>query len=50
MTGSIYDYRRQCWTTINTDTDRPIDALTFETPDGVRYELNPDNREEYRNA
>ena len=49
MKGPIYDYERQRWTEIDTTTDERTGPLTYVTPDGVAYELNPENPEEYRN-
>lgn len=49
MTGPIYDYDRQGWTRINTDTDKRLDSFTYRTPDGVEYEVNPNNPQQYRN-
>jgi len=54
MVGSIYDYVRQEWTQIDTETDEYLDddptcpgATLHETPGGVRYSLIGD---EYRNV
>ncbi len=49
MQGHIFDYDNQRWTDINTDTDHQVDTFRFVTPDGVAYELNPDNPTEYHN-
>ena len=49
MKGPIYDYTKQRWTEIDTETDQPIGQFHFRTPDGVAYELNPNDPTEYRN-
>jgi len=49
MKGSIYDYQRQCWTHIDTDTDTPEGPHQYRTVDGVPYEVNPEDSTQYRN-
>jgi hypothetical protein len=47
--GPLFNYDTKKWEEINTEKDRPVALpLVFETPTGMRYELNPDNPEEYR--
>ena len=52
--GSLYDYKRQCWTDVDSDTDRragKTDTGTlYMTPDGVLYEVHWSNPDLYRNA
>ena len=49
MQGSIYDYTHQRWTEIDTESDTREGPHEYRTPDGVAYELNPENPSEYRN-
>ncbi len=49
MKGDIYDYENQTWTRFDTDTDTDEGPGLYRTPEGVAYETNPDNADEYRN-
>ena len=49
MTGDIYDYENQRWTWFDTDTDTREGPGLYRTVEGVAYEINPDNPDEYRN-
>ena len=49
MRASIYDYDNQRWTWIDTDTDLRLGGYRFKTPDGVAYELCPNDPRMYRN-
>ena len=50
MRGPIYNYDEQCWTWIDTDTDQRLGDFRFQTPDGVAYELCPNDPKKYRNC
>ena len=50
MEGPIYDYEHRRWTEVNTETDEQTGPHEYVTPDGVRYEVNPDLAAQYRNG
>ena len=46
----IYDYTNQRWTNIDPERDTILGDFKYRTPDGVEYELDPNDTSLYRNS
>ena len=48
MKAPLYNYKRQCWVEIDTDTDEQTGPNRYRTADGTPYEMHRDGQR-YRN-